>query len=140
MTTYRNNLQRAQACVAILSFGRLERFWILDALDPENAPFPLTADVGPTLEAIEEIDKIKKHESRLSMTQSILLQVAFDFWNGDGGASLHEIQVHLDVNIVHAIGLLLIAANENPHLKGAPVDGWISRWRHYAASQRGLVG
>lgn len=131
MTTYRNIHQRARACGVIINFGRLERYWMFD----ESQPY-----VGPTLEAIEEIDKIKKHESRLSMTQGILLQVAFDFWDGAGGASLHEIQVHLNVNIVHAIGLLLIAANENPHLKGAPVDRWIDHWRHYADSQSFLVG
>lgn len=122
MSTFRNDRQRAKACRLLLQFQHLERFWHDDDLGPRS---------GPTEEACTELSYGKQGIGRLSTSEHIMLRVAFDFWNGGGGASIWDIQSHLDVNVIHAIGELLITSNENPQFEGRPVDDWLEKWRHF---------
>jgi hypothetical protein len=120
MTTFRNDQQRAQACRTLLSFSNLEGFFNADGRP------------GPTDLASELLSCLKRDgPSMLSQGEQILFLAAFDFWNGAGGASIWQIQSHLNVNVIHAIGELLIACNEEPALAGDPVDQWIERWKRY---------
>jgi len=119
MTTFRNDHQRALACRTLLSFVNLEVYFTTEG----NRP-------GPTELASELLTCIKRDgPSMLSRGEQIMICAAFDFWNGAGGASIWQIQSHLNVNVIHAIGELLIACNEDPDLAGAPVDAWIEKWR-----------
>lgn len=120
MTTFRNNHQRALACRTLLSFLNLEVYFTTQR-------FP-----GPTQLASELLACINRGgPCMLSTGERILFLTAFDFWNGCGGASIWQIQSYLNVNIIHAIGELLIACNEDPGLTGEPVDAWVEKWRAF---------
>lgn len=123
--TFRNDRQRAKACRVLLQFQGLERFW---ASDDIGTAF------GPTVEATIELAKVRSMGSLLSTSEGLLLRVAFDFWNGAGFATLWDVQSHLNVNIIHAIGELLIAANEDLDAQGAPVEKWVETWRRFRLS------
>lgn len=122
MTTFRNNRQRAKACRILLRFQGLEHFWMAEDLGPS---------AGPTDEATVELAKVRSGSSLLSSSERLLLRVAFDFWNGAGFASIWDVQSYLNVNIIHAIAELLIAANENPQLTGSEVDKWLDDWKSF---------
>lgn len=132
MTTFRNDHQRALACRTLLSFLNLEVYFTT-----EGRP-------GPTELASELLACIKRDgPCMLSSGERILFLAAFDFWNGAGAASIWQIQSHLNVNIIHAIGELLIACNEDPELTGEPVDVWVEKWRRFRvvhAPNKGAVG
>lgn len=121
MTTFRNDHQRALACKTLLSFVGMEVYFTTEG----NRP-------GPTELASELLACVKRDgPSMLSRGEEVVLLTAYDFWNGAGTASIWMIMSHLNVNIIHAIGELLIACNEDPDLAGAPVDNWVKKWRGF---------
>lgn len=122
MTTFRDDRHRAKVCRVLLSFQNLERLWMADDIGP---------NYGPTIEATDLLRLIQRETCLLAASERVLIRVAFDFWNGAGEASIHDIQSYLNVNVIQAIGELLVAANENPVLKGEPVDRWLKGWRGF---------
>jgi hypothetical protein len=93
-----------EACEAIRGFlagacrGRLVDFW--------------TAE-GPTRTAVEYIEK----GSPLSHGESLALQVAFDVWNGHGGAKVADLLGVLDNDNFRAVFDLLLPARSGARSK-----------------------
>ena len=86
-----------EQCAAIRAFlskaahGRLEKFW---------------TDKGPTDKAVFYVDK----GSPLSSGETLLLNVAFDVWNGSGHATVGDLLTTLDnENLAAVIELMLVA-------------------------------
>jgi hypothetical protein len=62
--------------------------------------------------------------SPLSHGEQILLRVAFDFWNGEGGAKFADVIGVLDGPRTRAVATLMMAVSAGPHA----VDAWIREW------------
>lgn len=103
--SWRSDAQRADVARALLALVRLERLWTPD---------------GPTDEAL---DLIEDGGGPLSGGQKLILLVAFDAWNNEGGAPLGEILGRLDNEKLAAVGELLAAVARDD------VDGWLVKWR-----------
>ncbi len=74
---------------------------------------------GPTAAAQDII----RDGGGLSSGEMIMLQVAFDFWNGEGGAKLADVCYRLDTSNTVAVATLLSAV-----AKGT-VNEWIAEQR-----------
>jgi hypothetical protein len=86
---------------------------------------------GPSEDAAHELYLVREGDSRLSSGQKVLLKVAFDLWNGSGGASFHDIREWLDAAIVQSIGeLMMSASQDDPSL----LDHWEETWGKYDPS------
>lgn len=95
-----------QACAAIRSL--LER---LPALQQ------LWTDDGPAERAVELLEN---GGGPLSHGEAIMLRVAFDLWNGHGGATLADTLVVLDRENAEAVLTLVLAVQRGG------VDAWLA--------------
>lgn len=95
-----------QACLAIRA--------LLATLHPLRAAWTLD---GPTEQAVAWLRR-----SSLSHGEEVMLRVAFDLWNGDGGAKLADLIGVLDAKRSEAVLGLLLALNRGPRA----VDEWIA--------------
>ncbi len=94
--------QQCQAILVLLRRVHLERLW---------------TDTGPTVEASE---LLMEHGGPLSHGEAVMLQVAFDLWNGGGKATVGELLNTLDsVNLFLVAGLLMTLSKSQPD-----VDSW----------------
>jgi hypothetical protein len=100
---FRDDRQTARVCRVLLGGVRLARLW---------------TDAGPTDEALE---LLKAGGGPLSSGEALVIRVAFDFWNGQGEASLARLLEVLDPGRLEALGSLLVAL-----ARGAgAVDAWL---------------
>lgn len=104
--SWRSDDQRAAVARALLGLVRLERLW---------------TSSGPTDEALE---LLAAGGGPLSGGQALMLRVAFDAWNGEGGAPLGEILGRLDNRNLAAVGELVMALA----MGGGEIDDWILKW------------
>lgn len=98
-----------QACVAIKTM-----------LDATNLPAirGLWTTMAPTKRAFELLDS-----GELSSGELTLLRVAFDLWNGEGGAKVADLVHGLDSRRLHLVTSLMIAMSAGAD----QVDAWIAR-------------
>ncbi len=101
---FRDDLQLARACRALLATVRLERLW---------------ADGGPTSEATR---LLRENGGPLSSGERVMLLAAWAFWNGSGGVTLAELLERLDAEPAEALCFLLLASKHG----GDAVDDWIA--------------
>ena len=93
-----NDAQRCQAILTLLRRARLERLW---------------TETGPTDRACGYIE----HGSPLSHGEAIVLQVAFDLWNGNGGARVSDLLEVLDGDrLLDVASLLVELSNSHPDI------------------------
>lgn len=101
---FRDQAQRAEACLTLLTLLGLERFW----------------DERPTNEAFEVLDA-----KALSSGELVFLRAALDIWNpGSGHADLGDILNHLDATCSQALWSLVLAIHNGPET----IDAWIEDW------------
>ena len=109
-----NDKQRSRVCYVLLALCSerfADQFWA----EPENE--------GPTKYGLDAVLGIRKgFRSGISHGQALLLQVAFDFWNGLGQAPIHSVCNDLDISLVTAIGELMTAVANNR------VDVWLENY------------
>jgi hypothetical protein len=117
---FRDDLQLANCCRALLAQVRLERLW---------------TNAGPTSEALSLLDR---DGGPLSSRERIMLLAAFAFWNGRGGLRLAEILETLDLQPTKAICALAIAVKHGAehvdsrlvvhgqHLSRRPLDASVT--------------
>jgi hypothetical protein len=101
---FRDDLQLACACRALLATVRLERLWGECGPTPEASRL-LGADGGP-----------------LSCGERVMLLAAWAFWNGSGGVTLAELVERLDAEPAEALCFLVLASKYG----GDAVDDWIA--------------
>jgi hypothetical protein len=78
---------------------------IRELLAPHPALARLWTDEGPTRVACDYV----KHGSPLSSAEHLLLQVAFDLWNGMGKAKVDDLLCTLDSRNLRAVVAALLA-------------------------------
>lgn len=83
-------------------------------------------DEGPSKLAIDWIE----NGSPLSSGEAILVRAAFDFWNGEGKVTIHEI-MKLDGRRTELICTLMASVNQS----GDMVEAWI-RYQENRAPER----
>jgi hypothetical protein len=88
---FRDDLQLARACRALLATVRLERLWTADGPTPEASEL-LQADGGP-----------------LSSGERVMLLASWAFWNGSGGVTLAELLERLDSTPAEILCFLVMA-------------------------------
>lgn len=100
----------AQACRAIVA--------LLDAskLPPLRG---LWTPTGPTSEAVELVEA---GGGPMSSGEAMMVRAAFDFWNGQGGATLDGILHTLDLPRARLVCSLVLAVHEG----GEAVEQWIA--------------
>lgn len=82
----------------------------------------LWTDTGPTDEAVRLVET---RGGALSSGEALLVFVAFDLWNGQGGAQLGRVFHILSAEPLAALGLLLAAVTRGPDA----IDAWIAAQR-----------
>lgn len=98
---FRDELQRSRAIYFLLP-AQLRKLWHIEQ--------------GPTDQAIDYV----KHGSPLSSGESVMLRIAFDFWNDSGKADFSDLCRIDDDNLAAVTGLLATF-----HDPGA-IDRWIA--------------
>ena len=78
-------------------------------------------DTGPTEEAARVVEQ---GGGALSSGEALLVRVAFDLWNGRGGADLGRVVHTLGSEPLAALGTLLVAMSGPDD---AAIDAWIAR-------------
>ena len=87
---FRNSKQRSEICRVLLEMKGLDRFYV-------------GSDIGYSgfTEDFEgAIILIKANESTLSPWKQTLLLTVKDFWNGGGGAKVHDVMANLDATLL----------------------------------------
>lgn len=101
---FRDDLQLARACRALLSTVRLDRLWSRE---------------GPTAEAAELLEA---NGGPLSSGERVMLLAAWAFWNGSGGLTVAEILERLDGEPAEALCFLVMASKYGADA----VDDWLA--------------
>jgi len=110
---FRNEAQQVAAVRILLRSVRLEHLW---------------QDNGPTDHANQLID----HKGgAMSHGETLMLQVAFDFWNGWGLAKFADVVNDLDGTRLPLVANLMIAVGQGAEA----VDQWIADYGDPPASQ-----
>jgi hypothetical protein len=110
---FRDEAQTHRAIRALLdTTPKLERYW---------------TDTGPTEEAARVV---AQSGAALSSGEWLLLRVAFDLWNGRGGADFGRVVHTLGSEPLAALGTLLVAVSQPDD---PAIDAWIARHERPAA-------
>lgn len=104
--SWRDDHQRARVCQALLDLVGLAHLW-----ECGDSPAPTPAAI-----------RWWREGAPLSSGETIIFRVAWDVWNGEGGATLGTLLSSLSPRLIEAIGRLLIAYSQGPH----QVDEWIA--------------
>lgn len=100
--SFRDDEQRARACVALCACVNLRGAWTLDG------PAPLALAVA-------------EGRAPLSSGEALLVRVAWAFWNGEHGPTLADLVGVLDPRRMNVVASLLVA-----HADGADaIDAWL---------------
>jgi hypothetical protein len=103
---WRNDTQRSAAIRTLLKAARVERFWTSE---------------GPS-SVLVELAEGGFRSSPYSHGETVMLQVAMDFWNGSGKALWADLLEVLDLNnLQNTVDLAVAVANG-----GDAVDRWIT--------------
>jgi len=100
---FRDQKQQCAVCQTLLELVGMARLW-----GPE----------GPTSEAVTLLGEGK---DAMSHGEALMLEVAFDVWNGGGHADLGDLLATLDKDNLHAVGELMSAMALGMHA----VDDWL---------------
>ena len=79
---------------------------IMRLLEPHHALAGLWESTGPTVRACALLEQVG---GRLSSGENLLLRVAFDIWNGHGGARVGDLLFVLDEGNLRAVAEALLA-------------------------------
>jgi hypothetical protein len=101
---FQNDRQICRAILCLLRPIRMDYLWTID---------------GPTAACCELFNKPRKRA--FSGGEDILFRIAWDLWNGGGGAKFYDILHRLDAEHVQRI-LTLLAASLNG---GIAIERWI---------------
>lgn len=112
---FRDDTQAHAAIRTLLdTIPKLGRFW---------------TDTGPTDEAVRLVEA---RGGALSSGEALLVFVAFDLYNGRGGAQLSRVIHTLGNEPLSALGSLLVSLTHGPEA----IDTWIATQRGRAAERR----
>jgi hypothetical protein len=111
---FRDDLQLARACRALLATVRLERLWTVDGPTPEASKL-LEADGGP-----------------LSSGERVMLLASWAFWNGSGGVTLAELLERLDSTPTETLCFLVMAVKYGTDA----VDDWLAEHERHERTRR----
>jgi hypothetical protein len=101
---FRDDLQLAHACRALLGTVRLERLW---------------DDNGPTLEASELLEN---KGAPLPLVERTVVLAAWTFWNRSGGLTLDDVVEHLDGDRAEPLCFLVMAMKYGADA----IDDWLA--------------
>jgi len=101
--SFRDDQQIAACCIVLCRSVRLASAWTLN---------------GPTLFALN----VRDGKTGVSSGEGLLVRMAFDLWNGEGGVTFSRMIDSLDgVRMRMVAGLLAACATSS-----AAVDGWLA--------------
>lgn len=108
--SWRDDAQRSKVASCLLGLVGRDDLW--------HAVATLGVDPGPTPLAL---DFLETRGGPLSSGEAVMLRLAFDAWNGNGGVSIAEILATLSPRLLAPVGRLLVAYAESSDA----IDAWI---------------
>lgn len=111
---FRNDHQRAKVTMAIVG--------------PYQAIAPLWTTDGPTECCIDLFEHPDKRV--FSSGEGVLFKLAWDVWNGMGGAGFSDLLDRLDYASTRRIGALLVAMADG---SSTAIDAWLQKYGPHAS-------
>jgi hypothetical protein len=119
---FRDSKQRSDVCYVLLKMKDMQ-----DLIKPNEI-----GEVRMTEEAVEHLRMARGGNSKHGPGKATLIRAAFDFYNGDGGATIHEVLHNLEPGVGRAIGELMTAtAQRDPVF----IDDWVKQWDGFDLNQ-----